>query len=225
MNSIISAAAPLASAISIVLFALPSYIGAIRQRGFGKALMLIVALGLFGLVFESVSVKTGYPYGQFVYSDTLGYKIFGLTPWTVAFAYPPLVLGAFWLASKITKTGMRIVLTALFALALDIVLDPALTRMGIWQWAKAGPFYGVPLMNFGGWFVSGLISGWIIHKIWGKEKSVRKSLAYSAFGLTWFWAGVNLGLKQWIPGGIGVAIGLLVMLIMRIEKKREQKNA
>lgn len=222
MNSIISAGTAVTSAVVLILFALPSYIGALRQRGLGRGLLVILFLGLFCLIFESTAIKTGFPYGGFTYGDMLGYKILGLTPWTVFFAYPPIIMGAFWLASKITTSAGRIFFTALFALATDVVLDPALTRMSVWVWDNPGSFYGVPLLNFAGWFVSGIIAAWIMHAIWGTEETVRRSLAYSGFAITWFWAGVNIGLQQWIPAGLGVGIGLVILLIMRAEKRRER---
>src|SRR5690606_22390054 len=86
--------------VSVSLFALHSYIGAIKQAGLLKGLLIILSLGVFILGVETIAVKTGLPHGKFVYGESLGYKFIGTTPWVVAIAYPPILLGAFWLARK-----------------------------------------------------------------------------------------------------------------------------
>lgn len=223
MDETIKAIVPVASAVAIVGFALPSYIGVLKLKGFGKGLAVLLSLGIFALVIETIAVKTGLPYGKFSYGSAIGYKILGATPWPVAFAYPPILLGAFWLARKATTKAWSIPLTALFALVADIVLDPALTRMQLWQWENPGPFYGVPLLNFVGWFVSGLLGAMLLTYLW-QDTPVRRSLVYSGFALVWFWAGVNLGLQQWIPGAVGIAAGFLLIILMWNEKRRERKK-
>lgn len=224
MDQLLSTAAPAAAAILIVLFALPSYIGLVRQKGVIKALLAAVLISLVILAIQAVAIQFNYPFGDFTFGDSLGYQLLGLVPWTIAFAYAPLVLAVFWLSSKLTKGGFRVILAGLFLAAANVVLDPALALMGLRSWENGGPFYGVPVINFGGWFLCGVIASLILHKIWGKEDDVRRSIAYSGFAIIWFWGGVNLGLKQWIPGGIGVAIGLLLLVLMRIEKRRQAKE-
>jgi len=44
--------------------------------------------------------------------------------------------------------------------AIDVYMDPICTRRGSWVWEEAGPFFGVPIGNFVGWFaVSFLAAG------------------------------------------------------------------
>ncbi len=221
MNEIIKLATPIAAAVSVVLFALPSYVGTLRLKGLGKGLLVLVSLGVFALIIETIAVKTGVLYGKFTYGDALGYKLFGAVPWPVAFAYPPIVLGAFWLARKITDTKWVVLLAALFALVVDIALGPALTRMELWQWETSGPYYGIPIIGFIGRFVSYLLATSLLVYVWG-DTAVRRTLAWSVFAMLWFWSGVNLGLQQWIPGAIGISVGALLLIIMWAEKRREQ---
>ncbi len=223
MDKLISTAAPAAAGLVIVLFAVPSYIGLIRQKGFAKALMTLVVLSLLILAIEAAAIQFTYPFGDFSFGDALGYKILGIVPWAVAFAYVPLVLAVFWLASKLSSGGLRVLLSGLLLAVANVVVDPALAFMGLRSWENGGPFFGVPILNFAGWFITGIITAWVLHAIWGKEDEVRRSIAYSGFAIIWFWSGVNLGLKQWIPGGVGLAIGLFLLILMFIEKRREKK--
>lgn len=224
MDQIISTAAPAAAALVIVLFAAPSYIGLVRQQGFLKALGMVAIVGVVLLAILAAAIEFTYPFGDFGFGDALGYKLFGLVPWTIAFAYTPLVLACFWLSSKLTKSDFRVVLSGLFLAASNVVLDPALAFMGLRSWENGGPLYGVPILNFVGWLVTGIITACILHAMWGKEDDARRSIAYSGFAIIWFWGGVNLGLKQWVPGGIGIAIGLLFIVLMSIERRRQRKE-
>jgi len=223
MDKIISNAAPAAAAVVIVLFALPSYIGLIRQKGVGKALTILLALSALILAIEAAAIRFSYPFGDFNFGDALGYKLLGLVPWAVAFAYVPMVLAVFWLSSKLSRRGWRVLLSGLFLAVANVIVDPALAFMGLRSWENGGPFFGVPILNFGGWFITGIITAWMLHALWGKEDEVRRSIAYSGFAIIWFWGGVNLGLKQWVPGGLGLAIGFFLLVLMAIEKRRERK--
>ncbi len=222
MNDIIKVATPVAAAVAIVGFALPSYIGVLKQKGLGRGALILLCLSAFILIMETIAVKTGLPYGKFSYGGAIGYKILGATPWPIAFAYTPLLLGAFWLARKVTEKKISVLLVALFATVAHFVIDPGLARMELWKWETAGPFYGVPVMNFAGWFITALVGATLLTYLWGDTK-VRRSLGYSAFAIVWFWAGVNLGLQQWIPGAIGIAVGFLLLTMMWTEKRREAK--
>lgn len=224
MDQYLSTLAPVSAALAILLFALPSYVGLIRQKGLMHAFLAIVAISGIFLGILALAVKLTYPFGDFSFGGALGYQIGGLVPWTMAFAYTPLVLAVFWLSSKVSKSGLRVLLAGLLFTVVNAVLDPALAIMGLRSWENGGPYYGVPIINFGGWFVCGLITALVLHKIWGKEVAVRRSLAYSGFAIIWFWSGVNLGLKQWIPGGVGLGLGILMLVLMFIEKRRQAKT-
>ncbi|MDG2233112.1 MAG: carotenoid biosynthesis protein, partial [Ilumatobacter sp.] len=40
--------------------------------------------------------------------------------------------------------------------AWDLFLDPQMVGEGYWAWARRGLYRGIPLSNFGGWFLTGL---------------------------------------------------------------------
>lgn len=226
MDQIIYTAVPVLAALFIVLFALPSYVSLVRQQGFGRGLLIIFAVGALMLIALGAAVQFALPFGAFTFADTLGYLILGVVPWTIAFAYTPLILASFWLGSKLTTNRGRILITALVVTLLNAALDPALAFMGLRSWDNGGPFFGVPILNFAGWFVLGLIAALLIQALWQNddEEPARRGLAFSGFAITWFWGGVNLGLKQWIPAAIGLGAGLF-MLVLFINEKRREKNA
>jgi putative membrane protein len=74
-------------------------------------------------------------------------------------------------------------LTAVVAVAFDLFIDPVAVAAGYWVWLKeANVYYGIPLLNFVGWFVlMGLAPlGWILvarQRQRGGPKKVLFSLA------------------------------------------------
>jgi putative membrane protein len=210
------------SSIFVVVFALPSYFAVIKTRGKKRGMLILLALGIYALLIESSAIHTGFPYGDFIYNDLLGEKVFGLTPWTVAFAWPPLLLLAFWFTKSIKtinitdswwKTGM---FTAFIAMSLDLVLDPAAVYLGFWEWSEPGFFYGVPLVNFLGWLLSCFIGAVILNFLWGKTK-VPETLSYSGIVVLWFWTIANVFMLQVIPAVVGFA--LLYVFFRKIHLK------
>jgi bisanhydrobacterioruberin hydratase len=211
------------SAVAIGLFALPSYISTLRQKGLGKGIVILVSLGVFALIFETIAIKTGLPYGRFSYGDGLGRKFLDITPWAVMLAYPPIVLGAYWLARKFGRP-LAIFLTPIFATIVDLVLDPAMVKLEFWKWEAAGPYFGVPVINFAGWLISGFIAALILSALWG-DAPVKRGAAYSVFGILLFWTGVNIGVEQKIPAIIGTASSVFLLTLFVLEKRRERSSS
>lgn len=73
-------------------------------------------------------------------------------------------------------------LAAVVAVAFDLFIDPVAVAAGYWVWLKeANVYYGIPLLNFVGWFVlMGLAPfGWIFiarRHTWGGVKKVLASI-------------------------------------------------
>lgn len=200
------------SSIFVVLFALPSYWAVVHTKGWRKGLIILGSLGFYALLIESSAINTGFPYGDFIYNDLLGQKVLGLTPWTVAFAWPPILLLTYWFARKRHDENEKFKIwfsTAFDAMMIDLVLDPAAVNLGFWNWREPGFFYGVPLVNFLGWLLSCFIGAILLHYLWGTKK-VPVALAYSGVAILWFWTVANIFMLQIIPAFIGLLLlGLL----------------
>jgi putative membrane protein len=182
-----------------------------RLLGGKKAAILLVAIGMYALCIESLAIKTSIPYGSFIYKDVLGNKVFGLTPWTVAFAYPPIVFLAYWYTRRlIKKSWLWMPMAAFTMMCVDLVLDPAAVRLGFWYWPSGGFFYGVPLVNFLGWLVTGWLGLSIVHVFMKRVPAHTKvGLSTSGLMITWFWTWVNVWLGHIWPCIIGFTLLLL----------------
>ncbi len=223
LTQITGSVALFGSVIVLILFALPALIGAIKQSGPLRAVLLFFALGLLIIGFETLAVKTGIPYGKFSYNDILNYRLFGSTPWIIALSYPPIVVGAFWLARKISIGFLVPLFTALFTTLTYTVLAPAMAKLTLWQWETPGSFFGIHLRSFAGWFVCAFIAAIIIKTFWGKS-DVKRLSAYSWLAILLFWAGVNLGVGLYVPFGIGLGFSVFLMGLFITEKRRDKKE-
>ena len=208
--------------VAVVLFAIPSYFSVLRQRGIFLGLVMLALLGALAVGFETFAVKAGVPYGKYAYDVVMGNKILGGAPWTVAVAFPIVILAAFWLASKVTHGFFRPFLVALFTVVSAVVLAPAAVKLELWKWENAGQFFGIPPLYFAGWAVAGLVSAWLIQIFWGDQR-VRRGIAFSGMLAMVFWTGVNIGVNQWIPAAVGAAISILMILIMIWERRAEKE--
>lgn len=198
--------APISALFVLVLWA-PAAYALMQWLGFRRAALILLALGAFAVGIETFAVKTGWPYGSFDYGDKIGVKYFGVTPWTVPFAWSPLVLGAMALAARHARSFVGLCVTAtIFLLLFDGVLDPGTVSQGFWTYEAGGLYYGVPLSNFGGWILSGLIGAAIFYCGSGKRSDVPLTLISSVTMIIAFWTSVCGFSGLWIPAVLGAAL-------------------
>lgn len=210
---------PAISGLFIIAMALPSYYILCKEAGFGRGILLLIILSIIPLIVEAQAIVTGLPYGEFHYSDNLGFLLFDLVPFTVAFAYLPILLGAFTIASHLAGTHPRrlIIGSAFLLVLIDLAIDPAIVHAGLWVWPGGGWYYGVPAINFLGWLLTGLIYSGILY-LGMKERLIRQrpitiGMASSLLLIISLWTGYLLYAGLLIPfiiGGI-LLISLLYM--------------
>jgi bisanhydrobacterioruberin hydratase len=195
------------SGIFIILMSLPCYAALIAWLGFKKSLTLIFILSIYALFIETIAIITGFPYSNFHYTNLIGFKLLGYTPYTVPFAYVPLFLGCFYIASLNTIEKWKIIiLTTFLVLVADMVLDPSAVALKFWVYESQGIFYGVPLMNFMGWILTGLLSSLItMYFLKDHINNLNKpnALISSLFLILSFWSAVCLYLGLIFPCLIG----------------------
>jgi len=129
-----------------------------RLRGILVFAMLCLGSGTF---FESLSLRTGFPFGHYYFTDLMGPKLFQL-PILLALAYLGMgylswVLALAILGHKTEQSrGLRIVFLPLIAscimVAWDLSMDPVWANIDhAWVWKQGGSYFGVPITNFLGW--------------------------------------------------------------------------
>jgi putative membrane protein len=118
---------------------------------------LVVSNGL-----ENIGVATGFPFGAYFYTDSLGPKL-GYVPLLIGPAYLSVGYMAWTLATILVGDVKRGAdkfaafatpfIGAFIMVLWDVALDPgAATVEKRWIWEHGGGFFGVPLTNYLGWF-------------------------------------------------------------------------
>jgi len=199
-----------------LLIALPAFIALVRQFGAARGMAALVAVSVFGYLIEGFGVATGVPYGEFYYGDAMGPTILGLVPYLLPLSYVPLVIGAVAVVSGSGAAVRRIVLGGLLLVVIDGVLDPGAVALGFWIWPGGGPYYGVPLSNYGGWLISGLIASTLMTMIGGRRLTdlpLLPGLLDSLLVSMFLWLGVCIFSGLAFPAVLAAA--LIIMLVRR----------
>lgn len=117
------------------------------------------ALYVISLASELLGTTVGLPFGRYRYGDGLGIKWLAHVPVLVPASWFMMALPSYALASRwvATRRVWRIPVAAALLVSWDLALDPAMSRlMPYWIWGHGGPYYGMPLLNLVGWYVTGL---------------------------------------------------------------------
>lgn len=142
------------------LFILAFLHGIVR---YGKKNMLIFFLITWAVsfAFENLSIATGFPFGFYHYSSSLGIMT---VPLIIIFAYFAVGYLSFTLANVLTDQyekklqGKQIFLVPFIAAFLmvmwDLTIDPISSNLQhMWMWTNPGAYFGVPISNYLGWFL------------------------------------------------------------------------
>jgi uncharacterized membrane protein len=148
-------------ASSLTLFGLLH--GASTYGWRGILCFLVVCLGVSN-AFENLSIMTGFPFGWYHYSDAIGPKLFlvplligpayfgmGYLSWTLARAIlgdeDTRLAGLLWFATPTIASFIMV--------SWDLTIDPMMSTInGSWVWHNGGSYFGVPVSNFLGWYLT-----------------------------------------------------------------------
>jgi len=206
--------------------------------GWRRTLLFGGWVWLVAWVAEFSSTRTGVPFGFYTYTGaTRGRELFiADVPFMDALSFTFLAYAAFCLARGCLRRDASplavTVLGGVFMMLLDVVIDPVALRGDQWflgpifYYPNGGVYFGVPLSNFAGWLVVGMIGlGGYIYG-WGRTKpgtiqgsprtalpSTRVPLQQKPIGgIALYYAvlGFNLAVTAWIGEWVLLAIGLVL---------------
>lgn len=117
-----------------------------------------------GNIFENLGVLTGFPFGRYYFTNLMGPKLFAV-PIFLGLAYLGMAYLS-WTLAHVIFGGMQsplagsrflaLPLTASFIMvAWDLSQDPIWsTVLHAWIWLRGGTYFGVPVSNFFGWYLT-----------------------------------------------------------------------
>ncbi len=132
------------------------------EYGLIKLLLFCFLAFVISYATESMSISTGFPFGHYHYTTKLG-DVFGRVPFKIMLAYffngyLALQMAVIFLAKKSFKKYNIVLIPILASLLMviwNICFEPVMSIVqGYWIWEQSGFFFGVPLINFFGWFLT-----------------------------------------------------------------------
>ncbi len=141
--------------------------------GWKRSLMFLLWGSAVGAAAELFGTQTGIPFGAYAYGDYLGPKIAGHVPWLIPPSWYAVSLLSYDLARRL-KLGRAVTLAwgAGFMVLWDVALDPAMSQaFPFWSYGTDGFFFGMPLSNWAGWFVTSLVIVWGYDRLLGGLRS------------------------------------------------------
>ena len=130
-----------------------------RVRG---VLVFLLCCLLIGNFTENLSIATGFPFGHYHFTAAMGPKLLQV-PILLGLAYVGMGYVS-WTLGRIMIGGYRepllgsrvwmVPLVAAFVMvAWDLSMDPIWSNLvHAWEWHDGGPYFGVPVSNFLGWY-------------------------------------------------------------------------
>ena len=191
-----------------------------------KALLFIFICILFGFASEYIGTHFGAIFGvPYVYKQTslmiadIPIEVMGFWSFFIYLGYSLTNSLYFGLTGKtvVKKLTTLLILTifdALFVTAIDLFMDPLHVQIGTWTWIQQGPYFGIPLSNFSGWFMVAFLSSGLFRILTYQNKSLGKKVIdsttyiqpinYVTFALGF--ACFSLTLGMWQLAVIGVIV-------------------
>lgn len=169
-----------------------------------------LAVYLISLGAELAGTTAGIPFGPYGYTDGLGAKWFAHVPVLIPASWYMMALPSYAIAARrfrhrghpsdrASAVG-RIVLGSFILLSWDLALDPAMSfATRYWVWSADGPYYGMPVLNLFGWFVTGVVL-MIVFAAMRSDRWVGE--------LPTGWLAAFYGANLLLPLGMSVAAGL-----------------
>ncbi len=189
-------------------------------RGWLRLLLpLVVAVWLV----EWIGVQAGLPFGSYHYTPRLQPQVLQI-PLSVPLAWYMMLIPAWAVARSIAPRGpgaadwRHAALAATAFTAWDLYLDPQMVARGLWLWETPGAYFGVPLLNYAGWW---LVSFGLTLVL--RPRDLPRLPLLAIYSLTWVFQGLALGVFWEQPGPAlcgFLAMGTFALLAWRAERRR-----
>lgn len=133
-----------------------------QRLGWRWTLALLAITFAVSLTLESAGVATGLVYGPYHYTAKLGPKFLGLVPLLIPVAwfmmtYPSLIITETMIPRPLyswTAVAAAAALGGVVMTAWDVAMDPMMVANAHWIWEVDGAFFGIPLQNYWGWWLT-----------------------------------------------------------------------
>ncbi len=130
--------------VSSFLFVLLYLYHSYTKLGLTTAIKYFIVTTVLGYSFEYLFINTGW-IGRYTYTGNLG-PFLGPVPLFIPLLWASLSYFCMLSADNYAVSAVLMVL-------LDMSFDPRFS-LTLWHWETAGQYFGVPITNFVGWFIT-----------------------------------------------------------------------
>jgi uncharacterized membrane protein len=213
-----------AGATHIVLGAAAMFAFGVVAIGWLKTSVFFGVSYSLSILSELVGTGTGWPFGNYEYTSFLGYKVLDRVPYTIPLSWFYVGFASFLLATAVSRRFQlgnvavwSVIIGTWLLTVWDLVLDPAMAheslRIQFWVWDETGPYFGMPIKNFIGWSLTGLVFMAVSRWIWGEDVdpgTVPMWFPYVIFASNLGFAIVlSAGVSLWMPIILSLILGLV----------------
>lgn len=200
-----------------------------QSWGLRRTAILLVIVTVISYLAELLGSQTGFPFGRYHYTEVLQPQFFGV-PLLIPLAWMMMMPPAWAVAKRVSRTEGRtpifVLVSALAFTLWDLFLDPQMVAWNFWAWDIPGYYFGIPLVNFFGWFIVSALITWI-----AGPRDIPETPLFLVYIITWLLQTIGQGLFWSQPGPAAVgflgmgAIIFLAVLPELYEAKQKQNTS
>ncbi len=227
-----------AGSLHIVLGAAAMFAWGVAALGWRRTTTFFWFAVPISLCSELIGTTSGYPFGNYAYTEFLGYKVAGHVPFSIPLSWFYVGFACYVLGALIADRfklappwAWGVGLGVWFLTVWDLVLDPAMAHADLavkfWEWSDTGPYFGMPIQNFVGWSATGLVYMVLSRLAWNADLDAARERVPALFPFvvyvanTVFAAAVSASVGLWIPILLAVALGIVpAALALRTPARR-----
>ncbi len=141
-----------------------------------KLVLIFLLLMIGGFFVEFLGVRTDKIFGDYAYTDVLGYQI-GDVPIVIALNWAVLSISCAIIAAKnYSNLVLQLLSGGMMLVLIDVFLEPSAKILGFWKWYNNE----IPLQNYFAWFFIGTVFIFICLKF---LREIDNKLAYWIVGI------------------------------------------
>ena len=195
--------------------------------GFRRTAIFLVVTVTCSLSAELIGTGTGWPFGNYAYTNGLGVKVLDRVPFTIPLSWFLIGFSAFLLGNVLAATRAKrhqavwaVAIGAYLLTVWDLVLDPAMASSSMpirfWTWFESGPYFGMPIQNFAGWTLTGILFMTISRLLWRQPARIDEFPAWVPLGIylanMGFAMALSLSVGLWQPTIVAILFGCVPAL-------------
>ncbi|MEE4286708.1 MAG: carotenoid biosynthesis protein [Mariniphaga sp.] len=132
-----------------------------HQPKFTKKMLVVFGIiFIFSFLVEAIGVKTGLIFGEYIYGNGLGLKLFE-TPLMIGLNWLMLIYCTQIIAERISEDQtIRLFFAPFLMVIYDLVLEQAAPLLGMWSWAGGK----IPVQNYVAWYLLAFLFHLLLQK-------------------------------------------------------------